>query len=230
MADATQGTPITYADGRYTVPDVPVLPFHRGGRHGPRHPGRRRGRCSTPRWRRSPAGSGAWCGREYSPGKAFNATGNWLPDATIDDIKRLPGGDQGTAHDARGRRHPLPQRGAAPGPRPVRVRAAGALTIAGVPSPGEAPARTSTSIIFRENTEDVYAGIEWQGGHAARPSGCIDFLNERSWERSRSARTPASASSRCRSSAPSGSSAAPSRYALDNGREVGDPGAQGQHP
>ena len=52
--------------------------------------------------------------------------------------------------------------------RPVRY-------FQGVPSPVKAPERMNV-VIFRENTEDVYAGIEWKSG-TAEVKKLIDFLN-----------------------------------------------------
>ncbi len=51
----------------------------------------------------------------------------WLPDETLDDPQGLRGLDQGPADHAGGRRHPLAQRRAAPGARPLRLPAPGAL-------------------------------------------------------------------------------------------------------
>ena len=51
----------------------------------------------------------------------------WLPDETLAIVKRLRRLDQGTADHAGRRRHPLAQRRAAPGARPLRLPAAGAL-------------------------------------------------------------------------------------------------------
>ena len=59
--------------------------------------------------------------------KAFNQTGNWLPDETLDAFRKLPRRHQGPAHHARRRRHPLAQRRAAADSRPLRLPAAGAV-------------------------------------------------------------------------------------------------------
>ena len=53
--------------------------------------------------------------------------------------------------------------------RPVRY-------FPGVPSPMKRPDLLDV-VIFRENTEDVYAGIEWRRGHAGGAAKVIDFLN-----------------------------------------------------
>ena len=51
----------------------------------------------------------------------------WLPEETLDVAARVRGLDQGPADHAGGRRHPLAQRGAAPGTRPLRLPAPGAV-------------------------------------------------------------------------------------------------------
>jgi isocitrate dehydrogenase len=79
----------------------------------------------------------------------------------------------------------------------------------GVPSPVKEPEKTNM-VIFRENSEDIYAGIEWKP-RATRPrsssSSCEDEWASR---RSASPTPRASASSRCRAKAPSAWCARPS--------------------
>ena len=69
---------------------------------------------------------------------------------------------QGTADDAGGRRHPLAERRPAADARPVRLPAAGAL-VQGRAVAGKHPEKVDM-VIFRENTEDIYAGIEYAAG------------------------------------------------------------------
>ena len=71
---------------------------------------------------------------------------------------------QRTAHDAGRRRHPVAQRRAAPGTGFVRLSAAGAV-FQGMETPVKRPDLVDM-VIFRENTEDIYAGIEFQRRHA----------------------------------------------------------------
>ena len=105
--------------------------------------------------------------------KSFDKTGNWLPDETLDAFRELLGRHQGPAHHARRRRHPLAQCRAAAtaGPvvclRPVRY-------FPGVPSPVREP-QLVDMVIFRENTEDIYAGIEYAGG-SPESQKVLDFL------------------------------------------------------
>ena len=74
-------------------------------------------------------------------------------------------------------------------------------------------------VIFRENTEDVYAGIEWPAG-SPEAQKLIGFLSERDGvKKIRFPRPAASASSRSRARAPSGSCAPRSSYALSTARK-----------
>ena len=78
--------------------------------------------------------------------------------------------------------------------RPVRY-------FEGVGAPVKEPEKVNV-VIFRENTEDVYAGIEWKAGSPEAEK--LARLPAQGIQGRRSARTPRSASSRCRSSARSG--------------------------
>ncbi len=81
---------------------------------------------------------------------------------------------------------------------------------AGVPSPVKHPEKLNV-VIFRENTEDIYAGIEFREG-TPEAKKFIDFVNDEMLKGTKKSvrRTPASASSRSPSSGPSGWSARPS--------------------
>ena len=87
----------------------------------------------------------------------------------------------------------------------------------GVPSPVKAPEKINM-VIFRENSEDIYAGIEW----AAESDGAkkiVDFLiNEMGVKKIRFPARRASASSRCRSRAPTRLMRKAVQYAIDNDR------------
>ena len=98
----------------------------------------------------------------------------WLSEETLSLLKeyRL---DQGPDDHPGRRRHPLPQRCPAPGTRPYQcVRPV--RYFKGVPSPLKDPSKVDM-VIYRENTEDIYAGIEW----AAETEPCkklIKFLQD----------------------------------------------------
>ncbi|OGQ06279.1 MAG: isocitrate dehydrogenase (NADP(+)) [Deltaproteobacteria bacterium RIFCSPLOWO2_01_44_7] len=94
--------------------------------------------------------------------KAFKQTGNWLPEETLDEI----------------RRHEIAIKGPLTTPigggiRSINVTLRQVLDLyacirpiryfGGVPSPLKEPQKLNV-MIFRENTEDVYAGIEWASG------------------------------------------------------------------
>jgi isocitrate dehydrogenase len=94
--------------------------------------------------------------------KAFNKTGNWLPDETLTVFKEYLVGIKGPLTTPVGG-----------GIRSLNVALRQELDLyacvrpvrwfKGVPSPVKEPHKTDT-IIFRENTEDIYAGIEFQEG------------------------------------------------------------------
>ncbi len=94
--------------------------------------------------------------------KAFKQTGNWLPDATIDAFKQYRVGIKGPLTTPVGG-----------GIRSLNVALRQLLDLyvclrpvryfTGVPSPVKTPEKVDM-VIFRENTEDIYAGIEWAAG------------------------------------------------------------------
>src|SRR5690606_15227754 len=75
---------------------------------------------------------------------------------------RIRGGDQGPPDHPRRGRLPLHQRDVASGAGPLRLHPAGAW-FPGVPAPVREPQKLDV-VIFRENTEDVYSGIEYRAG------------------------------------------------------------------
>ncbi len=156
------GTNITWQDGTYRVPDDPIIPFIEGDGIG------------SDIWRAAQrvfdaAVAHAFKGKrrvvwkEVLAGeKAFAATGEWLPKPTLDAV---------VAHRI-AIKGPLttPVGG---GIRSLNVALRQLLDLyacvrpvryfQGVPSPMREPARLNV-VIFRENIEDVYAGIEYQAG------------------------------------------------------------------
>src|SRR5580658_3177836 len=125
---------------------------HRGRWHRSRHLARQRaghGRRGRARLRRPAPHSLAGSLRR---GESQQAVQHLAAGRDGGSVPRIPGVHQGTAHDSRRRRHPLAQRGVAADAGPVRV-----------PSPVKHP-ETVDMVIFRENTEDIYAGIEFEAG------------------------------------------------------------------
>ena len=107
--------------------------------------------------------------------KAFNQTGNWLPDATLDAFKKYLVGIKGPLTTPVGG-----------GIRSLNVALRQILDLyvclrpvrwfTGVPSPVNDPGAVDM-VIFRENTEDIYAGIEYAGG-TADAAKILDFLEQ----------------------------------------------------
>jgi isocitrate dehydrogenase len=163
------------ASGRLQVPDAPVLPFIEGDGTGPDI------------WRASvrvfdAAVAGAYGGKrritwkEVLAGeKAFNQTGSWLPDETLDAFRSYRVGIKGPLTTPIGG-----------GIRSLNVALRQLLDLyvclrpvryfAGVPSPVKRPELVDM-VIFRENTEDIYAGVEWAAG-TADAKKLIDFLRD----------------------------------------------------
>jgi isocitrate dehydrogenase len=163
------------ASGKLRVPDAPVLPFIMGDGTGPDI------------WRASvrvfdAAVAKAYGGkrkihwREVLAGeKAFNQTGNWLPDETLDAFRTHLVGIKGPLTTPVGG-----------GIRSLNVALRQLLDLyvclrpvryfAGVPSPVKRPELVDM-VIFRENTEDIYAGVEWQAG-TPEAKKVIDFLQK----------------------------------------------------
>ena len=87
----------------------------------------------------------------------------------------------------------------------------------GVPSPVKAPEKTNM-VIFRENSEDIYAGIEFESGSATSAQEAHHLLASKKWASKKFVfqKPPASASSRSRAKAPSAWFAKALQYAVDN--------------
>jgi isocitrate dehydrogenase len=161
------GSKITLVNGTLTVPDRPIIPFIEGDGTG------------RDIWRASvrvldAAVEKAYGGRRkvawtevYAGEKAFTRFNNWLPDETIEAFREYVIGIKGPLTTPIGG-----------GIRSLNVALRQLLDLyvclrpirwyRGVPSPVKNPSRVDM-VIFRENTEDIYAGIEWeQGSEQAR--------------------------------------------------------------
>ena len=156
------GEKITMENGALKVPDNPIIPFVEGDGIGPDIT-----RAAMTVWNAAveKAYGGArkieW--KEVLAGeKAFNATGEWLPQATLDACKENLVSIKGPLTTPVGG-----------GIRSINVAMRQELDLyvclrpvrwfKGVPSPVKRPELTDM-VIFRENTEDIYAGIEWMNG------------------------------------------------------------------
>jgi isocitrate dehydrogenase len=182
MADAwkpsppREGAPIRQdASGKLAVPDRPILPFIEGDGTGPdiwaasvrvfdaavakAYGGRRRI---------------AWC--EVLAGeKAYKQTGEWLPEATLEAFREYLVGIKGPLTTPVGG-----------GIRSLNVALRQILDLyvclrpvrwyTGVPSPVKRP-QDVDMVIFRENSEDIYAGIEW-AAESPEAKQVIQFLQK----------------------------------------------------
>jgi len=168
------GHPITMGAGnKLNVPDDPILPFIEGDGTG------------RDIWRASvrvfdAAVAKAYGGKKkitwyevFAGEKAYTQFNNWLPDETIEAFRKYLIGIKGPLTTPVGG-----------GIRSLNVALRQMLDLyvclrpvrwfQGVPSPVKRPADVDM-VIFRENTEDIYAGIEWAGG-SPESKKVLDFL------------------------------------------------------
>ena len=169
------GQPIEYKDGKYTVPDHPVVPFIEGDGTG-RDIWKASQRVFDAAVEKAYGGKRKVEWYEVLAGeKSYRQTQNWLPDdtvkATVDfrvsikgPLTTPVGGGIRSLNVALRQLMDLYQC-----IRPVKY-------YAGVPSPVKHPEKLDV-VIFRENTEDIYAGIEFREG-TPEAKKFIDFVNE----------------------------------------------------
>jgi isocitrate dehydrogenase len=178
MADFTPAVPaggakITKTPTGLVVPDRPIIPYIEGDGTGPDI------------WRASVRVLDAAVAKAYggkrkiewmevlAGEKAFNQTGNWLPDASVDACRDYLVSIKGPLTTPVGG-----------GIRSLNVALRQMLDLyvclrpvrwfEGVPSPVKKPGDVDM-VIFRENTEDIYAGIEFEPG-SADAQKMLDFL------------------------------------------------------
>lgn len=154
---------ITYTDdGHLNVPAQPGIPFIEGDGTGPDIWNATR-RVLDAAVAKSGGGKNKIQWLEVLAGeKAFNQTGEWLPDDTVEAIKTYRVAIKGPLTTPVGK-----------GIRSINVALRQILDlyacvrpvkyIPGIPSPMKQPENVDM-IVFRENTEDVYAGLEWEAG------------------------------------------------------------------
>ena len=168
------GQKITFDDGQLNVPDQPIIPFIEGDGIGP-DIWAASVRVFDAAVEKSYNGQKRIVWKEILAGeKANEETGEWLPQETVNAI----------ADHLVAIKGPLttPVGG---GIRSLNVSLRQLLDlyacvrpvkwIPGVPSPVKSPEKLDI-VIFRENTEDVYAGIEWKGG-SEEADKIRDFIN-----------------------------------------------------
>jgi isocitrate dehydrogenase len=167
------GGKITIANGKLTVPANPILPFIRGDGTGPDI------------WAASvrvfdAAVQKAYGGKRkiswfevFAGEESFKKFNNWLPDDTVEAFKEFLVGIKGPLTTPVGG-----------GIRSLNVALRQMLDLyvclrpvqwfTGVPSPVKHPEKVDMTI-FRENTEDIYAGIEFKGG-SPEAQKVLDFI------------------------------------------------------
>ena len=163
IPEPTSGTPVTLnRDGSLTVPNDPILTFIEGDGIGPDI------------WAAAVrvldgAVAKAYGGERqihwhevYAGQKAYDEFGEWLPQTTLDHIEKYKIGIKGPLTTPVGG-----------GIRSLNVAIRQRLDLytcvrpvrwfQGVPSPVKEPGKVNM-VIYRENSEDIYAGIEWAAG------------------------------------------------------------------
>jgi isocitrate dehydrogenase len=170
MVDATpvapaEGVKITIRNGKLTVPDNPVIPYIEGDGTGP-DIWRATVRALDAAVEKSYGGKRRIHWMEvYAGQKAFDLFDSWLPDQTVDACREYLVSIKGPLTTPIGG-----------GIRSLNVALRQLLDLyvclrpvrwfKGVPSPVKDPGSVDM-VIFRENTEDIYAGIEFEQGSAA---------------------------------------------------------------
>jgi isocitrate dehydrogenase len=155
-------TAITMTETGLNVPNDPIIPFIEGDGTGP-DIWRASVRVIDAAVEKAYGGERKILWTEVLAGeKAFNETGSWLPDATLDDFRQYLVGIKGPLTTPVGG-----------GIRSLNVALRQILDLyvclrpvrwfTGVPSPVKNPGAVDM-VIFRENTEDIYAGIEFAAG------------------------------------------------------------------
>ena len=164
------GEKITLSDGKLTVPDRPVIPFIEGDGTGP-DIWRAAVRVFDAVVEKAYGGKRKLMWMEVFAGeKAYNKFGNWLPDETVQACRDYLVSIKGPLTTPVGG-----------GIRSLNVALRQMLDLyvclrpvrwfAGVPSPVRNPGNVDM-VIFRENTEDIYAGVEFESGS----DECARFL------------------------------------------------------
>src|SRR6266436_3477169 len=169
------GQPIEYSNGKYRVPNRPIVPFIEGDGTG-RDIWKASVRVFDAAVEKAYSGKRAVAWYEVFAGEKAKARfQNWLPDDTVNAIREFRVAIKGPLTTPVGG-----------GIRSLNVALRQILDLYccvrpvkyynGVPSPVKNPERMDI-VIFRENTEDVYAGIEWEQG-TPEAAKLIEFLNK----------------------------------------------------
>jgi isocitrate dehydrogenase len=215
----TDGAKVSTKDGVLQVPDRPIIPFIEGDGTGPDI------------WRAAvrvfdAAVEKAYGGQKkivwmevYAGGKAHDKLGSWLPDETVEAFREFEVGIKGPLTTPVGG-----------GIRSLNVALRQMLDLyvclrpvrwfEGVPSPVKHPEKVDM-VIFRENTEDIYAGSEFESG-TDEAKNVLAFLKEAFPERFKKVRFPDTTAMGFKPVSVEGSERlirAAINYALANGRK-----------
>ncbi|SNC68307.1 isocitrate dehydrogenase (NADP) [Hymenobacter gelipurpurascens] len=166
---------ITIKNGKLNVPDQPIIPFIEGDGTGP-DIWAASVRVFDAAVAKAYGGSRKLIWKEVLAGeKSFKQTGNWLPNETLDAFREYLVGIKGPLTTPVGG-----------GIRSLNVALRQELDLYacvrpvrwfdGVPSPVKHPELTDM-VIFRENTEDIYAGIEYMNG-TPQAQKMLEFLQD----------------------------------------------------
>ena len=166
-------TAITKKQGRLVVPDDPIIPFIEGDGTG-RDIWRASARVFDAAVEKAYGGRRKIAWKEvYAGEKSFKQFNNWLPDETVDAFREYLVGIKGPLTTPVGG-----------GIRSLNVALRQLLDLyvclrpvrwyRGVPSPVKHPEKVDM-VIFRENTEDIYAGIEFVAG-SPEAKKVLDFF------------------------------------------------------
>src|SRR6202790_3123678 len=175
QAIPANGKAIGYSGGELQVPNTPIIPFIEGDGTG-------RDIWKASRRVFDAAVEHAYSGKRriawfevFAGEKAFNLFKEWLPDDTVEAIRDFRVAIKGPLTTPVGG-----------GIRSLNVALRQLLDLyscerpvryyEGVPSPVRQPEKMDI-VIFRENTEDVYIGIEWKSG-TSEVKKLIEFLNK----------------------------------------------------
>lgn len=168
-----QGEKITVDSGHMEVPDRPIIPFIEGDGTGPDIWAAASKVIEAAVEKAYNGTKGIEWKEVYAGQKAYDKTGEWLPSETLDVIRDYKIAIKGPLTTPIGG-----------GIRSLNVALRQELDLftclrpvryfQGVPSPVKRPEEVDM-VIFRENTEDIYAGIEWKQG-TPEVKKVIDFL------------------------------------------------------
>ena len=175
LALPADGAPIEYSEGKFTVPDNPIIPFIEGDGTG-RDIWKASQRVFDAAVEKAYGGKRAIKWFEIFAGeKAFRQFSTWLPDDSVNAARDLRVSIKGPLTTPVGG-----------GIRSLNVALRQILDLyscvrpvkyySGVPSPVKHPERCNI-LLFRENTEDVYSGVEFKQG-SDDVARLISFLND----------------------------------------------------